>query len=60
MRALVRDWSHQVDKVQRVLRRIQRHRELADRAYEGYVEAILHVEQSLAESTSSAALQLRT
>ena len=48
MRLIVRAWRQQVTQsVERALRRLARHRELADRAYEGYVEALRHVEECL-------------
>ena len=48
MRLIVRAWRQQVTQsVECALRRLARHRELADRAYEGYVEALRHVEECL-------------
>ena len=48
MRLIVRAWRQQVTQsVERALRRLERHRELADRAYDGYVEALRHLQECL-------------
>ena len=49
LRCIVRAWRQQSiqPSVEHALRRLARHRELADRAYGGYVEALLHLEQIL-------------
>ena len=48
LRLIVRAWRQQVTQsVECALRRLERHRELADRAYDGYVEALRHLQECL-------------
>ena len=48
LRLIVRAWRQQViQSVECALRRLERHRELADRAYDGYVEALRHLQECL-------------
>ena len=59
LRFVVRAWRQQVTQsLDYALRRLARARELADRAHAGYIAALLHLEQCLEFSRTSAALPL--
>ena len=60
IRFIVSAWRQQSiqQSVEHALRRLARARELADRANAGYVAALLHLEQCLEFSRTSAALPL--